>query len=673
MPTPDVTIASLPTTRVFAWLLALALLLPPVAGAQANPAATAGPTEGQGKLSINFEEVSLPVFIKFVSRATGRNFVFSNKVSGAVSVVSPTPVDPDQAMAVLHSVLTVRGLTTVDDGAVIRIVPIKDARTAGAASLDPSGGGYTTRLLQLKHVDAVSIAATLANLASKEGGLSAYPESNTLIISDTAANVLRLSSLIKTLDMPDTTRNIAVIPLKHADAATVVDKLGSLLFEPLPMGQKGKPGPRLPTFRMAADQRTNSIVAKGSWAQIARVRALVAGIDKPLKEGEERIHVYHVRNANAEALVKVVRGVVYGRSTGVETAKGQAGARLSSGLAGNVAVTSDPTTNSVIVNASLSNFRTIRSLLENLDIQRPQVLVEAIIVEVTVDRSKEIGFEFQTGGDIGDGVGIGRASLANINAAMTNPASLSGLILAATSDRTIKLPDGSEVPAQVALFQALATDTDIEILSAPTLLTLDNEEAEIVVGQNVPFITSHGVDLSAISNVFTTVERRDVGIKLRITPQVSEGESVVLRVKVEVSAVIPSVLLDEAKVGPTTTIRSATTTVSVSNGRTAVIGGLISDVVTKQTVKVPLLGDLPFIGRFFRRDQDKKSKVNLIVFLTPHIIRGSEDLEAASRQQREQYRQSTRPTTSIPPPPPPSETTGADQFPLWPKADGQAP
>lgn len=626
-----------------------------------SPAVTAG---GEETLTINFDKVELPVFVKFISKATGRNFVFTEKVAGYVTVVSPTAVSVDEAFAVLESALAVRGLTTVDDGVLIRVVPIKEARASGGSvvSAGPRAVGFTTRLVPLSHIQAQELAATLAPLVSKDGSLLPYGPSNTLILSDLANNVARIASIVATLDVAGHEESVEVIALEHANAAELAEELENILG-----GADDKAAKARPRMRLVPDERTNSLVVVAAPLETLRIERLVEGLDRPLAPGDERLHVYYAKHADAKELVNVISGLIVSNRR-VQT-KGQSTSvtGMTAGLTGEVAMTSDPATNAVIINASSRDYRTIMGLLTSLDIERPQVLVEAIIAEISVDRTTEVGFEFQTGGDVGSGVAIGRASLANINAAMANPTSLGGLILAATSDRTVVLPDGTEVPAQVALFQALATDTDVEVLSAPTLLTLDNHEAEIVVGQNVPFITARGVDISAVSNVFTTVERHNVGIKLRIKPQVSEGDTVILKVLQEVSSVVPSAVLDENQVGPTTTVRSASTTVSVHDGRTAVIGGLISDAVTRRASKVPILGDLPFLGRLFRADTDRTSKVNLIVFLTPHIIRSAASLEASSKKIEARFRQNTGDGPRAEPAPLPElEENGGERFPLWP-------
>ncbi len=657
MPTPH-------KILLFVFLLGLLLVGPAATGRAAG--------DGDGGLTINFDKVELPVFVKFISKATGRNFVFAEKVAGYVTVVSPTPVGVDEAFAVLESALAVRGLTTVDDGVLIRIVPIKDARTAGGSviSKGPRAIGFTTRLIPLDHIGAEDIAKTLSPLVSKDGSLLPYGPSNTLIVSDLANNVARMAAIVATLDVPGHEEQVEVIALAHADASALAAELQKILWSDSDKATKDER-----RMRIVPDERTNSLVVVAAPADTHRIQRLVEGLDRPLAPGDERLHVYYAKHADAKELVNVLSGLVVSNRRVQTKGKSTSVAGTTAGLADEVAMTSDPATNAVIISASSQDYKTIAGLLARLDIERPQVLVEAIIAEISVNRSQEVGFEFQTGGDVGNGVALGRASLANLNAAMSNPASLGGLILAATSDRTVVLPDGTEVPAQVALFQALATDTDIEVLSAPTLLTLDNQEAEIIVGENVPFITGRGVDLSAVTNVFTTVERHDVGIKLRIKPQVGEADTVILEVHQEVSSVVPSAVLDESLVGPTTTVRSASTTVSVHNGRTAIIGGLISDAVTRRTAKVPVLGDLPFIGRLFRADSDRNSKVNLVVFLTPHIIRSAAALEASSKRIEGRFRQaapSGQPRRDASPGRAPAledldeDDDAAERFPLWP-------
>ncbi len=677
--------------------LAVAVAAP--AGAQKqSPSATQQQSlqDSEGRLPINFENVELPVFIKFISKVTGRNFVFSDKVAGTVTVVSPSAVTAEEAFAVFQSVLAVRGLTMIDDGVVTRIVPLKEARASGSRiAATPSAAAYTTRLIRLEHVSAAEIAPVLGPLVSREGSLVPYAATNTLIATDTGANLAALTEVVHALDIPSHEESVEVIRLEHADAGTLADQIRDVLTATQlprlrPDKDKSVAGSLRIPFKIVPDQRTNSLIVIAGENDRRKIRELVAGLDTPLEPGEERINVYYAKYADAKALVDVVSGMLTGRRR-IAAKQGDTKAVVGVGaaLAAPVSITADPATNAVIVNASSRDYATIRGLLESLDIERAQVFVEAIIAEVSVDRSKSLGFEFQAGGDIGSGVGIGRASLASLNAALGNPASLAGLILAATSDRTIQIPDGqggfTEVPAQVALFQALEQDKGVEVLSAPTILTLDNEEARILVGENVPFVTSRGIDLANVENVFTTVQRQDVGIKLTITPQVSEGDVVRLEINEEVSAVVPSEILDASQVGPTTTVRSAKTTVSVADGRTAVIGGLISDSLTRRASKIPFLGDIPLLGRLFRTDADAGRKVNLIVFLTPHIIRNAKDLGKVTGSQAARFRRGISKRGGLLPAPAFDEQLPAaeeparsgddprDRFPRWPEGGDEAP
>ncbi|MFI5281398.1 MAG: AMIN domain-containing protein, partial [Gemmatimonadales bacterium] len=277
-------------------------------------------------------------------------------------------------------------------------------------------------------------------------------------------------------------------------------------------------------------------------------------------------------------------------------------------------------------------------VIDKLDIRRRQVYVEAIILEVTLDRSRQLGIEVQGGIGLPSGTGLSRVNLGNLNTALTNPGTLSGLILAAVSERTVKLPDGTTVPAQAALLTALQNETDVNILSAPNILTTDNEEAEIIVGQNVPFVASRSTSETNLANTFSTIEREDVGITLRLTPQISEGAIVRMALFEEVSALVQNALLDANAVGPTTTVRSASTTITVKDGQTVVIGGLISDSITANESKVPFLGDVPVIGHFFKKTDNQKNKINLLIFLTPHIIKNESDAAEVSTAERDRFR-----------------------------------
>lgn len=636
---------------------------------------------------MNFENVELTAFIKFISKVTGRNIVFGDKIEGTVSVVSPTPVNSEQAFAMFQSVLSTQGLTTVDEGAVLRIVAIKDARTAGATVMDGGrgGGGFATRLIPLRYVNAGDIARVLAPQISKDGSIVPYEGTNTVIVSETAGNLSRIADMVAVMDIPGHEQVVDVIPLRHAEAVRTAEQIVDILI-----GQSGGGGgggrrrggggggddkdkgglPASPLqlgFKITPDERTNSLIVMAPAAEMVRVRALARGLDTEIRPGDERVHVYYAKNADAEQLVEVISGMILGskvrsrrdRSSGKK--EDLSNQPATSGLSSptsppsasdeNVSITADPATNAVIVDGAQQEWKTILGLLQKLDIPRPQVFIEAIIVEASANKSKALGLDYQAAVDIGAGDLLLRSNIAQLSSAFINPLALGGLVAAAASDKQLTLPDGTELPANYALIQALDATSDIEVLSAPTMLTLDNQEAEIIVGQNIPFVTGRAADITNIENVFTTVERRDVGIKLRVRPQVAEGDIVVLEVQQEVSALVRTNLSDQQQilVGPTTTIRSASTTVSVGDGRTVVIGGLISNRSEQGESKIPVLGDIPWLGRLFRYERKDKEKVNLIIFLTPHVIRTPRDLDFVSHDRRDYFRsQMARPDTRLP-------------------------
>lgn len=653
---------------------------------------------------MNFENVELTAFIKFISKITGRNIVFGDKIEGTVSVVSPSPVNVEQAFAMFQSVLATQGLTTVDEGAVMRIVATKDARTSGASVVvgERPGGGFVTRLIPLRYVSAADVARVLAPQVSKDGSIVPYEGTNTIIVSDTASNLSRIAEMVVAMDIAGHEQMIRVIPLRHAEAVRTSEQILEILLGQAGGGggrrkgggggddkDKGGAGPQV-GFKITPDERTNSLIVMASPSDMGRIRDLAIGLDTELRPGGERVHVYYARNADAESLVEVISAMLSGtrnrgrrekdKKDGAASPASSQGLQPASALPSasdeNVSITADPATNAVVVEGPAQEWKTILSLLEKLDIARPQVFIEAIIIEASTNKAKALGFDYQAAIDVGAGDMLMRSNIAQLSSAFINPLALGGLVAAAASDKQVELPDGTEIPANYALLQALDTTSDVEVLSAPTLLTLDNQEAEIIVGQNIPFVTGRASDVTAPQALFTQVERRDVGIKLRVRPQVSEGDVVVLEVYQEVSAVVRQGLTEAQllQVGPVTTIRSASTSVSVGDGRTVVIGGLISNRLEQGESKVPLLGDIPLIGRIFTYERKDKDKVNLIVFLTPHVIRSPRDLDVVSGDRRDRFRSGLNdPAADLPgdPPPPlaPVEPEPSDRS----RADAAAP
>ena len=494
-----------------------------------------------------------------------------------------------------------------------------------------------------------------------------------------------------------------------------------------PGGSRGGPS----GVRVVPDERSNAVVVIGNQLEIRQAHALIAKLDRPLPKGTGRINVYPLQHADATELVQVLAELVgtttstvprqilpgravtegggrfgsgqyrsatgsqsqsdFGRSTISRPSSGAlpgtgrgssfpgaAGGVQSAGSGGpavefesGVRVTADPATNSLIISAAPQDYTTLRAVIQQLDIPRRQVLVEAIIFEVSMTKARQLGIELQGGASAGSaGTAFGRVNFQNLNPVTTaigsgdisGLGSLSGLLGAFISSQSIILADGTKVPAGIALISALENDTDVNVLSAPTILTTDNEEAEIVVGQNVPFVTSRSTNETNLANTFSQVDRRDVGITLRLTPQISEGDTVRLLLFQEVSDLVPTSQVEVLQLGPTTTVRSATTSVVVKDSQTVAIGGLISDKLRTQASSVPYLSDIPVIGNFFKFDDKDKEKMNLIILLTPRIMRNPSALTALTDDERERFHKAvtgrkvfsgTMGKVDPPPPPPP--------------------
>ncbi|MDG2303774.1 MAG: type II secretion system secretin GspD [Candidatus Binatia bacterium] len=670
---------------------------------------------------MDFQDVELPTLVKFISEITGRNFLMDEKVQGRVSVVSPKEITVKEAYQVFQSVLQVKGFTLVASGPITKIIPIKDAKATHLPLADDGEGNdiFVTQIVPLLHIAADAAAALLQPLVSREGLISAYAPTNSLIVIDTGSNISRLMNIIQQLDVPGQERTVEVIPLHYAFSGELASILLDAVEEDVATTKPRRSGTSAVTnvasgnrrsstagkkaaLKIVPEERSNSIVVIGSPFQIRQVRALIDKLDVPLPRGSGRIQVYALRHADASELVQVLADLLgisvntpvrqslpgrsvtqgggrfgndsssqpFGRSTiggrnagslgglGGRTppsagGRGQGASSAGTGggpfeLEGDVRVTADPATNSLVIAAAPQDYDTLRGVIQQLDVARPQVLVEAIIFEISLNKARELGIELQGGTSVGDGNGVllGQTNFKNIGAlssALTtgNTAALGavpGLLGALVSQQVIQLPDGTEVPAGIAMISALEGNSDINVLSSPNILTSDNEEAEIVVGQNVPFVSSRSTNETNLANTFSQIDRRDVGITLRITPQITQGDSVRLFVFQEVSALVPTSEAQVLQLGPTTSLRSTTTTVVVEDGESVAIGGLISDRWTDTQQGVPYLSDIPVLGQLFKFETKTKEKVNLIILLTPRVIQNQKEMRVVADESRLRFR-----------------------------------
>ena len=637
----------------------------PSAAPAALPAPAAHPPV---YLSMDFTDVELPVLIKFMSEQTKKNFIFDERVQGKITIISPRRVTLDEAYDVFLYVLQAKGFTTVSQGNTIKIVAAREARQdtiRTGISKETASAEFITRLVPLLYLESAEVVPLVTPLVSKDGMVSAFGSSNTLLLIDSRANIDRIVTILGEIDSAGTPGVLRVYPLAYAVATEAAKTLTSIYLEAGPgaaapaakgRAREGQIRPsRGVAVKFLPDPRTNSLIVHAGQEMQDDVADLLKKIDVPASAGSGKINVYYLENADAEEVSKVLASLSERRSGTTGAAPASApGPRsappatgtgiVSAELEGGVKVTPDKATNSLIVVASSNDYETLVGVIKKLDIRRRQVYVEAVIMEITLDKSRDLGTEFRGTAAAGDGAVISGTNFdfkGNVNQlfsalATGNPLVFGGTgLIAGGIFGEVTLPDGTKVPAVTAVLRAAQTRDNINILSSPHLLTLDNKEAEIVVGENVPFITSQARDSTNLANVINTVERKDVGITLRLTPHIHESDFVSLDIFQESSAVKGDSLLNSSTVGPTTTKRSAKTSVLVKNGDTVVLGGMMQETFTNTVSQIPLLGDIPLLGNLFRFKSVSRKKTNLLIMLTPRIIREpGEMLERSVEQQR---------------------------------------
>jgi len=613
----------------------------PGAGAAARPS---GPDE----VTLNFVNADIEGVVKAVSEITGKNFVLDPRVKGTINIVSAKPISRALVYEVFLSAMRLQGFTAVEERGRVAIVPEIDAKlhqSQGPGPQDrprPGGDTIRTQVFKLQHESAVQLVPVLRPLIAANNTINAYQNNNTLVITDYSSNLARIEKIIDSIDQPASTEPI-MIALKYASALDVAQTINRLFAE---SAQNAASPDHSLRFAVTVDARSNSVLARSSDpAKITRVRQLVAMLDTPTSAAGN-IHVVYLKNAEAVKLADILRAIYTGESAAARPTQPLGATPLAAGAPQpQVQTTStstpgiiqaDPITNSIIITAPDAIYNNLRAALEKLDVRRAQVYVEALIAELTADKAAEFGIQWQdltglgqTGTQAIGGTNFGGAGQ-NILGVAANPTSVGRGLNVGVIKGTIKLPGvgGAEIVNIGLLVRALETDANANILSTPTLLTLDNEEAKITIGQNVPFLTgSYAVSAAATTPTpFQTVERKDVGLTLRIRPQISEGGAVRLQIYQEVSSVQDTT----NPAGIITNKRAVESTVLVDDGQIVVIGGLIQDSVKDSVEKIPGLGDLPLIGGLFRYNTRSRSKTNLMVFLRPTLMRSAQSLNSLS-------------------------------------------
>lgn len=589
--------------------------------------ALAAPLAAQN-VTLNLKDADIRSVIETIAELTGRSFIVDPRVQGKVTVVTSRQMSTAQVYEVFLSILELNGFAAVDSGQVTKIIPAAGAKTSPTPLVsDPDaapGDAEVSRVIELDSVRAAELVPLLRPLLPQEGHLAAHNSSNVLIISGKAGNVARLEQVIRRIDQ-DGDSEVEIVRLRHASAGEVVKMLASLQAN-LGKGAAGAPTSGL-GLRFVADARSNSVILSGDRAQRLSARALIVHLDTPL-ETHGNIRVLYLHYAKAADVAKVLQGIV--ESERKEQQKEGVRAAGDATL-----IQPDETTNALVIHADPERFQALEDVVRQLDIRRAQVLVEGIIAETSAGKSSELGVQWSfisnaannSGGIAGTNFDLTGQGLNTIS---RNPAALGDGLSLGYLNGTISVL-GTEILNIGALLRALASDADTNILATPTLVTMDNAEAEIVVAQNVPFLTGQYANTGATTpgvNPFQTIERQDVGLTLRLTPQINEGDAIKMEIEQEVSNL--SNATNTGAVDLITVKRQIRTNVIVDDGKLIVLGGLIDDNLRQGVSKVPLLGDIPGLGALFRYRSDQVEKRNLMIFLRPEIMRDGETSQRVS-------------------------------------------
>ena len=588
-----------------------------------------GETANQRFITIDFDNVDIRVFIKYISELTGKNFVVDKSVQGNVTIVSPTKISEEEAYRVFESVLDVHGYTTVAAGSIIKILPSADARSQNidtqinAATAAPEDR-VVTQLIPLKYSSPEEMKKVLTPLVSKTSVMVAHTQSGILIITETLSNMQRLLAIIEAIDVEFFQEDMAVIPLKHATSEAVAKVLSSIYQQ---TGARKDAVAAASSIKVVPYERINSLVVVASTADIERIKDLAAKLDTEVERGEGNIHVFYLQNASAAELIKVLNVLPEASKSG---GKDDATLQMPA-ISKDVKITADTETNSLIITASKEEYRVIEDVIKKLDIPRRMVYLEALIMEVDTDKAFEVGVQWIAGGIFDDATGqLVTGFSGNTNPSYnliggidgTDPALPTGYSFGVLK-QGIQI-GGVTFPNIAAILRAYKNDSSIDIISTPQILTTDNKKAEISVGENIPYITSQNT--TQAEQDYTQYEYKDVSTKLTITPHISLADTLRLEIKTEVIKLKAQDAADQYR--PTTFKRTAETTVILNDTDTVVIGGIIGQESTSGEWSVPILGDIPVLGHLFKSRSSGGNMTNMFIFITPHIIRNPADLSS---------------------------------------------
>ena len=578
---------------------------------------------------MNFNDVEVISFIKIIGKQTGRTFVFNSKVlkGKRITLISNQTFSSSEAFKIFESVLNINKLSTIEEGKVTRIIISKEAKSTTTPifkkNLRLHAGAFVTRIIPVKHLDVRTVRSNLAPLISKNSLLVANENANVLILRDTKENTDRFADIVNSIDKIDhvlSSVNLDLVALSHANAVETAALLSKVF---VPKAKKG--AAKSAILKVLADKRTNNLILIGHPATLKKIKKLVFQLDNKIETDEGNIRVYTLKNANA----KIIAGVLQKIVTTLKSAKKKQPSSTPS------TIIPDIPSNSLVIYADQAEFPTLESVIRKLDIERAQVFIQALIMEVRLDKSLELGVEWQAGDQISSGDTDAFVTAGGVGATgapktfdQVKGAGAAGAVVGVIGGPITF--GGTEFSIFNEFIKAMERDTEIDILSNPQILTLNNEEAEIKVGEIIPTVGSTSTDANGKETI--SIQYKEVGISLKITPQINANDAIELKIDENSSNVI------EGKIGAfdqgaiTTLNRSLKTKVVVNNGQTIVLGGLISDEITEVETKTPCLGDIPILGWLFKTRSTGTKKTNLLIFLTPHVVRDQDELEKVSEK-----------------------------------------
>jgi general secretion pathway protein D len=598
-----------------------------LSAAEQTPAASPPAKTSQRFITIDFDNVDIRLFIKYISELTGKNFIIDKTVKGSVSIISPTRISEEEAYKVFESVLSVNGFTTVPAGAMIKIMPSVRARTENIDTLhhglpsDPEDR-IVTQLIPLVNTTPAEMKKVLAPLISKTSVVIAHTQSGMLIVTDTLSNIQKLLAIISSLDVDYTSDELEVIALENATATTLATTINAI-FRRTAAPKKGSSS--ADTIKIVPYDRINALIVLAGPGDTLRVKRLIAMLDTVPARDEGNIQVVYLQHATAKELSTVLNALPGQQATKTK------GPQKTPSISKNVQIMPDEETNSLIITASRSEFKVLENVIKKLDIPRRMVYIEALIMEVNTDASFDVGVKWVGGGSFADNTGavlggwgaedgfaIGDAVGDGSSAAAVGAGFTLGLL-----KQGIEI-GGVTFPNIAAMLQAFKKDASINIIATPQILTTDNKEARISVGENRPYQTSRSESVNSNTTGYETYEYKDVATVLTITPHINQADTLRLEISTEVSKFSASATTNEDR--PVTFKRSTETTVLVQDSDTIVIGGIIGHDATESVSKIPLLGDIPFLGWLFKSKNTTHIKTNMFIFITPHVIKNPADI-----------------------------------------------